>query len=414
MRNVWVVFRREYLQRVRSRWFLVATLGGPILLVAAVLFSLGYGAGEAAEDRPVAVVDRTGVLGEAVADRLEEGGLVVLRAAPGSDTGEAVGASPGLDGVAGYLLLDDATLRSGDATWYGREPLPPLRALTFRQAVVAAVLEERLGGDERDAAALLAGGRLRTEVLGGASGGTAEGRFLLGFAGAFLLYTVILLYAVAVMRATLEEKTSRVVEVIVSAMEPWHLMLGKVLGVGAVGLTQLAVWVAAVLALVSSGLPLLAARRPELAELGELGALAPGPGLIAGFVGLFLFSYFIYSGLYAAVGAMCSSDEEAQQAQLPVMILVVAPMILLPPVVDAPSSTLATVLSLVPFFTPVLLWPRMAAGATAAWEGALAFLLMGVTIVVVARIAGRIYKVGILMAGKRPTLRELWRWIREA
>jgi ABC-2 type transport system permease protein len=414
VRNVWVVFRREYLQRVRSRWFLVATLGGPILLVAAVLFSLGYGAGEAAADRPVAVVDRTGVLGEAVADRLEEGGLVVLRTAPGSDPGDAVGASPGLDGVSGYLLLDDATLRSGDATWYGREPLPPLRALTFRQAVVAAVLEERLGGDERDAAALLAGGRLRTEVLGGASGGTAEGRFLLGFAGAFLLYTVILLYAVAVMRATLEEKTSRVVEVIVSAMEPWHLMLGKVLGVGAVGLTQLAVWVAAVLALVSSGLPLLAARRPELAELGELGALAPGPGLTAGFVGLFLFGYFIYSGLYAAVGAMCSSDEEAQQAQLPVMILVVAPMILLPPVVDAPASTLATVLSLVPFFTPVLLWPRMAAGATAVWEVALAFLLMGVTIVVVARIAGRIYKVGILMAGKRPSLRELWRWIREA
>lgn len=413
MRNVWAVIKREYLQRVRSRWFIFATVGGPVLLLAATLFPLWYGAQEDEAERRVAVVDETGVLGESVARLLEEGGLTVVPVAEGEGgLAELAGRVAGNE-MSGYLLLDQETLRSGSATWVGGRAPSPLQALSFRQAVVSAALEVQLSGRDVDATALLSGGELDVQVLG-AEPEAGEGTFILGFAGAFLLYMVILLYAVSVMRATLEEKTSRVVEVIVSAMKPWHLMLGKILGVGAVGLTQLAVWVLAAVLMVGSGIPMLVATRPELGGLAELEGVLPGPGLVVAFVALFLFGYFLYSGLYAAVGAMCNTDEEAQQAQLPVMVLVVVPMVVLPPVMDAPASTLATVLSLVPFFTPVLLWPRMAAGAAAPWEVALAFLLMGLTVVGVAWVAGRIYRVGILMAGKRPTLPELWRWIREA
>lgn len=413
MRNVWAVIKREYLQRVRSRWFIFATVAGPLLMLAAVAIPAWMDSGGDEADARIVILDRTGVLYAPVAERLEEGGLTVLPPPPGDDVAAALLDQVTEGGIAGYLVLDQETLRSGAAAWVGREGPSALRALSMRQAVVGAALRTQLEDRGVDAGALLSGGTLDVQILG-SSAEAGGGTFLLGFLGAFILYMVILLYAVSVMRATLEEKTSRVVEVVISAMEPWHLMLGKILGVGAVGLTQLGVWAVAAVLMASTGIPMLVAARPELAQMAELDVLAPGLGLVAAFVGLFVFGYFIYSGLYAAVGAMCNSDEEAQQAQLPVMILVIAPMLLLTPVLESPASPVATALSLVPFFTPVLLWPRIAAGAAPAWQVGLAFLLMALTIVAVAWVAGRIYKVGILMAGKRPTLAELWRWIRES
>ena len=118
--------------------------------------------------------------------------------------------------------------------------------------------------------------------------------------------------------------------------------------------------------------------------------------------------------MYAAVGAMCSSEEEAQQAQFPVTLLVIIPAVLVAPVIQEPNSLLAVGMSLIPFFSPVLMWSRAATGAAPVWQVALSFLLMALAILAVAWVAGRIYRVGILMAGKRPTLPELWRWVREA
>jgi ABC-2 type transport system permease protein len=225
---------------------------------------------------------------------------------------------------------------------------------------------------------------------------------------------VILLYSVAVMRATLEEKTSRVVEVVISSMKPWHLMLGKILGVGSVGLTQMAVWALSAGLIFSMGLPAMISARPELAQLADLKTLAPGAGLLVLFVAFFLFGFFLFSSMYAAVGAMCSTDEEAQQAQFPVTLLIIVPIMFMTPVMNDPTSAMAVGMSLFPFFSPILMFARAAGGAAPAWQVGLSFVLMAVTIVAVAWVAGRIYKVGILMAGKRPTLPELVRWVREA
>ena len=140
----------------------------------------------------------------------------------------------------------------------------------------------------------------------------------------------------------------------------------------------------------------------------------PGLGLTSLFVALFLGGYFLYAALYAAVGAMCSSEEEAQQAQFPVVMLLVAPIMFIMPVIENPTSPLAVTASQVPFFSPVLMYARAATGAVPLWEilSALALLVLGV--LVMAWVAGRVYRVGILMQGKRPTLPELWRWVREA
>jgi ABC-2 type transport system permease protein len=247
-------------------------------------------------------------------------------------------------------------------------------------------------------------------------GGVGEGEpeFTGAFVGALLLYMVIVIYAAAVMRATLEEKTGRIVEILISSVKPSDLMLGKILGVGSVGLTQVLVWVLFGIAAFVLGLPALVSARPELADPAFFARALPGPGLVVLFFAFFLGGYFLYAAVYAAIGGMCSSEEEAQHAQFPVVFLLVLPMMILLPVIEDPNSTLAVVTSLIPFFTPVIMYARMGAGGVPSWQLALGMVLLFSSVLVMARVAGKIYRVGILMQGKRPTLGELWRWTRQA
>lgn len=412
MRDAWAVIRREYLQRVRSKWFALSTIGVPVLLVVASVAPAWMASREGGGERLIVLVDRTGVLAERVARHLEEGGLTVEIAGRSADERE-VRARVLRGEVGGYLVLDRGALSSGRALLEVNQAPPALRSLAIRSAVVQGALEARLGGDDAEVASLLEGGNLRVQVLSGHGGGIASPAIVTAMVGAFVLYMVILLYAVAVMRSVLEEKSSRVVEVILSSMRPWHLMLGKVLGVGAVGLTQLAIWAVAAAALFTLALPYAIAARPELARMGDLGRYAPGVAYLGLFLVFFVCGYFMYSGLYAAVGAMCNTDEEAQQAQTPLVVLLVMPIMLLMPVLDRPGATASVLLSLFPIFSPVLMFARAAGGAAPAWQVWLSVVLMVLTVVGVAWVAGRIYRVGILMAGKRPTLAELWRWVRE-
>ena len=412
MRAVWAVIKREYLQRVRSRWFVIATVGAPLLMVALFAIPAFMGNRNDTRDRTLAVVDETGVLYDGLAPRLQDGGYLVDRAEPEDlDTLEL----QLRDGdLGGYMILDDATLRRGDVLLRTRENPSPIRSLSLRQAVAQSALEVRLGGDEADVQALIRGGTLEVEILEGRAGGFDQPTFAVAYIGAFLLYMTLLFYAVAVMRSVLEEKTSRIVEVVISSVRPFELMLGKILGVGAVGLTQFAIWIAFVVLMVVTGLPAVVTSQPDLFTLESIREFIPGLGLPILFLVYFLGGYFIYSGLYAAVGAMCNSDEEAQQAQFPVILLLVIPIIFVAGVIQDPTDPFSVGLSLVPFFTPILMFARVAAGGAAAWEIGLSIVLMTGTVLAVAWVAGRIYRVGILMAGKRPTLPELLRWVRES
>lgn len=409
---VWAVARREYLQRVRSKWFVFGTVAGPLFMLALFLVP-AFMANRSQEVRQtLVVVDETGVLYDRLAPRLESAGYTLERR---DAVDEALRQRVLDDEVGGYLVLDDETRLAGRAVlWAGSNP-SLVRTMMLQQAVNQSALEARLveTGSE-GVAGLLAGGDLEVEMLSGKTSENDEAAFAVAYGGAFLLYMVILLYAVAIMRSVLEEKTNRVVEVVLASMRPFHLMLGKILGVGAVGLTQLTVWVGVGALLVSMGIPALLAARPELTQLSEMRALVPGLGIAALFVVFFVGGYFMYSGLYAAVGAMCNNDEEAQQAQFPIILLIVVPVIFVAQVIQEPASTFATVMSLVPPFTPILMFARAAAGGAPAWQVVLSVGLMAVTVVAIAWVAGRIYKVGILMAGKRPTLPELVRWVREA
>jgi ABC-2 type transport system permease protein len=414
MRTVWAVIKREYLQRVRSRWFVIATVGAPLLILAIMAVPALMDARGDQRDRTLAVVDETGVLYPGLAERLEVGGFVLERAE--EDEVEALDARLADGELGAYLILDENTMSRGDVVLRAREAPSPIRALSLQQAVAQTAVEARLGGDGSDVQALLRGGDLEVQLSQGSGAGVGmeNPRFVAAYVGAFILYMTLLFYAVAVMRSVLEEKTSRIVEIVISSMQPFQLMLGKILGVGAVGLTQFAIWIAFVALVAVTGLPGLIMNQPDLLSMDSIREFIPGLGLPAVFLVFFLGGYFIYSGLFAAVGAMCNSDEEAQQAQFPVIMLLVVPVIFVTGVIQNPTDPVSVALSFVPFFTPILMFARVAVGGAATWEVLVSVLLMAGTVLAVAWVAGRIYRVGILMAGKRPTLPELWRWVREA
>ncbi|MGW8264876.1 MAG: ABC transporter permease [Longimicrobiales bacterium] len=416
MKGLFPVIKREYLQRVRSKWFVFGTVLAPVFLVGMMVLPIIFESRSEEARRNVALVDETGVLGDAVTPRLEELGFTIRPEAPGAE--ETLRSEVEAGELGGFIVLPEDALTRGRVEYHGREGPGTITGLTIRGIVAQAAVEARLAQAEieMDYDAILAGGELEVFLLeaDGAGPRGEDPEFIGAFAGSMLLYMTILLYAVAVMRATLEEKTSRVVEILISSVRPSDLMLGKILGVGSVGLTQLAVWVCFGVLAFTMGLPALLSARPDLVDPELITEALPGVGLSVLFVAVFLGGYFLYSALYAAVGAMCSTEEEAQQAHLPVIMLLIVPIMFLMPIIENPGSPMAVAASLVPFFSPILLYARAASGAVPLWQILVALTLLFGSVWVVAWLAGRIYRVGILMQGKRPTLPELWHWVRAA
>jgi ABC-2 type transport system permease protein len=413
---VGVVMAREFMQRVRTRSFMIATIAAPVIMVGIIVVPAWIGARDAMSERVIVLVDRTGVLAEGVIPRLEAVGYSVEVVEPGSTEYEGLRERLEAGDLQGAVYVGQETLERGTARWVGKDAPSVLRRLGIQEGVSRTALEVRLRGSGEDEAvlALMGGGVLEVETFGEDDRVARITGMGAGFVGALFLYMVLMIYGSMVLRAVLEEKTGRIVEIIISSVRPWELMLGKVLGVGAVGLFQLVIWAAAGSLILTLGVPYLLAFLSMDAEfLTRVSDVTPGAGVLAFFVVCFLLGYFLYASLFAAVGAMCSSEEEAQQLQFPVVMLVVFPIVLLMPTLENPDASWAQAASLFPFFAPILMFGRVAVGAAASWEVALSVVLMLGALWVTAWIAGRIYRVGILMQGKRPTVPELWRWVRQ-
>ncbi|MGA1418322.1 MAG: ABC transporter permease, partial [Gemmatimonadaceae bacterium] len=229
---------------------------------------------------------------------------------------------------------------------------------------------------------------------------------------AFLLYFSIVFYGQAILRGVLEEKTTRVAEVIVASVSPDVLLAGKVIGVGAVGLTQQLVWVLSSVGFYTQRATIFGAMGIE--GMPQVGLPSVEPFVLVALVLFFLLGYTLYASLFAAVGAMVGSQEEAQQAAQPVIMLLVFSIIFAQPVLTNPNSRLAEIVSWVPFSAPIIMPMRMT--ATPIGAGEIIGSLLGVLLASVACVwvAARIYRVGLLMYGKRPSLAELGRWIRQS
>jgi ABC-2 type transport system permease protein len=244
---------------------------------------------------------------------------------------------------------------------------------------------------------------------GTGEGTSGIGAFLIAYILAVILYMVITLYGVAVMRSVVTEKTSRVMELMVAAVKPRALMAGKILGVGGAGLLQVTIWL-------GMGAVTLAYREEIL---GTFGASAGGSALpefalleIVVVLAYFVVGFFFYSAMYAAVGAMVSSEQDTQQVQMPVTMVMVIGLLCLQVVSNAPRGSASVIMSNVPFWSPMLMPMRYILGGATLGEVAISMAILVVSTLVIVRIAAKIYRVGVLMYGKRPSLRELVRWLR--
>lgn len=320
------------------------------------------------------------------------------------------------DEIESYVVLDDLTVREGAFAYRSKDSPGRVRRALLEGIVVETVLELRLSLTENTAGVreLLGGSHLSFERLGEEVSEAEEiSGIATGFAGAIILYMSMLLYGAFVLRSVLDEKRNRVVEVVISAVTPGRLMLGKILGVGSMGMTQLGIWAACAALIGLLGVPMLAARLPQ-ADLSQIMELLPGVGVLALLLLYFLLGFFLYASLFAAVGAMCNTEEEAQQANFPVMMLLIIPFMLQMFSIDGRGFEWIDWAALFPFFSPILMFPRAVSGTVEWWMVASSLVLMVLAVGATAWVAGRIYRVGILMQGKRPTLRELARWVREA
>jgi ABC-2 type transport system permease protein len=425
-RSILIIARSEFLRRVRGKGFLIGTLVAPIALVA--FMGLIGGAAVLAmrgDTTRVAVVDSSGVL----LPRLQAETNRTVRfvtAPPGAALRDSV-QQGALDGL---LLLPAGFPETGRARLIAGGDLGLTARETLEGALASAVRAERLarlGVSDSVRAIVEAGAPLDVSRLTeeGEKTDTIIGDYALGFAMGILIYMMTLLYGSFVMQGVIEEKQTRVAEVMVSAVKPFDLMMGKVLGMGAVSLVQIVLWIVISgigMSLVGGGAAALFGGGAEMpmtpgdAPAPSIAELMPAvtPGVIIAFLLFFAGGYLLYASLFAAIGSAVEQPQEAQGLTLPVMLPIVGSFICLQFVLQNPTSPGATLLSLVPFFAPVLMPPRMALATIPWWEVALSFAMLVAGFVATIWVAARIYRVGLLSYGKRPSLRDLWRWLRYA
>jgi ABC-2 type transport system permease protein len=424
MRRIWLVVKREYLTRVRTRGFLIGTLAVPLITAAVFFLPIVVARRQAAQTLQIAIVDETGRLAADVARALEspagagEPTVQVTRtfAAPSAaeldSAVESLRAEVQRGELDGFLQLSSLAVEEdkNGATFYTRRPGDLVLVRAVRQAVTDAVLGERLkrrGLEVENLRDLIR--NVEVTLVNITKGGDVEEKGQTVFTAvvlAMVLYMTLLAYGLATLRSVLEEKTTRIIEILISSLRPFQLLVGKLLGVAAVGFTQYLIWI------VSAAL-IFAATSAMGRGAGESSLrLQLQPSHLAWMVVFYLVGYFLYASLYAAAGAIVSSDEDAQQVQAPMTILIVSSFMLFFAVLRDPGSPISVGLSLIPFFAPVLMMLRITLQTPPLWQIILSIALSLLATAGILHVSARIYRVGILMYGKRPSFGELWRWLK--
>lgn len=424
MRKVWAVIRREFVERVRSKWFLISTILGPIFMVAlGVLPSLL--ATRTGRVNQIILVDAgtAGLAGRVQAQLSRSGRFetTILAIEPDRDSAvaESLTMAVRVEEIDGFLMLASATVEAGAAEYRGRNVSSLRDMAVLESAVRQSVVVERLHRRGIDPAVVQeAQARIDLRTLRitkrGATGESGEATFILGYAVGLVLYMVILLYGINVMRSVLEEKQTRIIEVLVSSLRPFQLMMGKVIGVGSVGLFQFSIWTLVGYLMVRYRTMILGWFKVPAEAANAVQMPSISTELMTMVIVYFLLGYLLYAALFAVVGASVNTDTEAQQAQQPVMMLLVAALIVSFGALGDPNGQLAVTASLIPLSSPVIMPVRVATSDVPTSQVLLSLAILAGTVVLVVWGSARVYRIGILMYGKRPSMKELWRWARQS
>lgn len=426
MRSIWVVLKKEYLTRVKNKTFIVMTFLAPVLI------SLFYGGGiyfatVGAEDHSQKTVYFQAPHWELESDELSFETYTFLPALTSTsemlqqiENGQA----------SGWLQINDKDLRSLDSSELvggSAFSVTELQKLNthIKTRAHEYLLKQAGISDSTLRLTEVSGGikSLEIDQTGSIANSNTNLKSAVGFAMAMIIYMFIFIYGSMVMRSAMEEKTNRIVEVIVSSVRPFDLMLGKILGVALVGLTQFFAWIFLSVLLLggltyafsSGGNPIPAeAQNMPIHELIEGFNALPFTNIILVFVLFFLGGYLLYSSIFAAIGAAVNQETDVQQFMLPVSLPLVFGFIIAQSVVfQSPNGQLAQIFSMIPFTSPIVMAVRAPFDVPLS-EIIGSFVLLLVTFLFMVWLSAKIYRVGVLMYGKKPTWKDLWRWVRQS
>jgi ABC-2 type transport system permease protein len=438
MKKFLAVVKREYIARVRAKMFVVSTILLPVALslfgiVPAIIFSI--------QTPPlrVAVVDETGKMFAELKRSLESDSsdqntqsdnTNQIRGLPRTGLGafkleEVNATNQSLDDIRvnldqrmrvrdldGYLILPPDFISTGKAEFFNRNPGDVVSLGALQSMLNRATREQRLIDakvDNKTRRELFSPVNLEgVGVSGGSQSRDANASFALVFGVGFVMYLSILMYGQIILGAVIEEKETRIAEILFSSIKPFTLMMGKLVGVSFVALTQLTIWGLAFSVFALFGVGVLASR----------GLTMHIPGVPLShyffFALFFLLGYFIYATLYALVGSMVTTAQEGGQLAIPIILILAVSFYLFLPVSRSPDSPLAFWVSIFPFTAPIAMLVRIVTQTPPLWQIALSLLIGFGTVLVIMYAASRIYRVGMLMYGKRASIPEAIRWARQA
>ena len=419
-----LIIQREFNQRVRKRSFILTTILMPLLLVGVMaipVLSAVYGSSPSVV-RQIVVVDSSGVVAPALVDSpslsFTPTTLSCDSARRAAEYGEAFGFL-----TVGPRVVEDPS----QVALYTRENSTRAIEDEIREQIRRIVYQQRIeradipGLDsilqQLQVRPLLATYRIDEQAAGGDTARQSSSDLLeaLSFGMGIIIYMFIFIYGAAIMHGVIEEKNNRIVEVIVSSVRPFQLMMGKIVGMTLVALTQFAIWAI----LVGGAFVVLRGAIPADGGAMSDGLLAAfsvfNASTILSVGGLFLLffvgGYMLYASMFAAVGSAVENVQDAQQLQMPVTIPLVLAFLVLTMVMRDPTSAVAFWFSIIPFTSPIVMIARLPYGVPL-WEMVLSLVLLYATFLLVVSLAARIFRIGIFMYGKKPTLGEILRWIR--
>jgi ABC-2 type transport system permease protein len=435
MRKILSVIKREYIQIVRTKGFIIGTVLGPVFMLALIVVPIIVSSASVEKQEIIGVVDLTNEIFMELDKKLDHkdyrlkdgfrryllekfepsAGIKEVR----TDLREKVLRKE----LSAYIYIPEDVLEIGPPESAARDSQPEeekveyvsehttdfeeLRALN--RALNNVVIEKRLkreGLDPQKVAQYIK--RVELQPIKVTKKGEEEdtaGTFMISYFLALIIYMAILIYGQVIMRGVIEEKSSRVVEVVLSSLKPFQLMMGKILGIGAVGLTQFSIWT-----LFGIGASVYST---SFIPAGADFAMPSIPAhVFIYFVVFFILGYFLFGTLYAAIGSMVNSEKEAQQLVMPVTMFLIVPIMLMIFIIRAPDSSLSVFLSMIPFFTPILMFLRITVLLPPFAQIGASIVILTLTILLMVWLVAKIYRVGILMYGKRPKLAEVVRWIK--
>ncbi|MBQ6871396.1 MAG: ABC transporter permease [Bacteroidales bacterium] len=448
--KIGIIIGREYAIRVKKKSFIFTTILTPLLFAALMvvpsLIAL-YSSGE--EGQMVKVVDESGI----VMPYLESSKEIIFEQAAPEESLASLKENfkdSGLFAIIGISPLDSN--KNLTITAYSEKQLNIDLQSQIRKSVNKAVEDNKLKAYnipdlDRVLKDIESDVKMNTYTLDEQTGEEKESMVEIymgiGYIASFLIYMFIFMFGSMVMRSVIDEKTTRIVEVIVSSVKPFQLMLGKIIGVAAVGLTQFLIWVVLTFAIVTgvsaavgvdkiqesvtAGMPVeqvmeemnvqnIDMQNLEVEESefdGILRALREVNyiKIVVCFLIYFLLGYLLYSGMFAAVGSAVDNEADTQQLILPVTMPLIIGLFIMLHTFQYPDSSLSFWASVIPFTSPMVMMARIAYGVPA-WELALSIGLLIVTFLILTYISGKIYRIGILMYGKKATWKDLWRWMK--